>query len=160
MFTLRPAAETDVPVIRRLIRELAEYERLLHEAVVTEADLRANLFGPRPHAEVVIAEAASLVAGFALFFHTYSTFLGKPGLYIEDVYVRPEYRRRGLGTAFFRRLARLAVERECGRLGWSVLDWNEPALRFYRKLGAVPMSDWTVQRLVGDDLRRLADEAP
>ncbi|HKB02219.1 MAG TPA: GNAT family N-acetyltransferase [Gemmataceae bacterium] len=160
MFTLRPAAETDVPVIRRLIRELAEYERLLHEAVVTEADLRANLFGPRPHAEVVIAEAASQVAGFALFFHTYSTFLGKPGLYIEDVYVRPEYRRRGLGTAFFRRLARLAVERECGRLEWSVLDWNEPALRFYRKLGAVPMSDWTVQRLVGDDLRRLADEAP
>ena len=158
MFTLRPAREVDVPVIRHLIRELAEYERLLPEAVVTEDDLRAGLFGPRPHAEVLIAEAAGEVAGFALFFHTFSTFVGKPGLYLEDVYVRPEHRRRGLGTAFFRRLARLAVERGCGRLEWSVLDWNEPALRFYRKIGAVPMSEWTVQRLAGDGLRRLAAE--
>ena len=157
MFTLRPAAETDVPAIRRLVRELAEYEHLAHEAVATEADLRETLFGPRSYAEVLIAEAAGDVAGFALYFHNYSTFLGKPGLYVEDVYVRPDYRRRGLGTAFFRRLARLAVERGCGRLEWSVLDWNEPALRFYRKIGAIPMSDWTVQRLVGDDLRRLAD---
>jgi GNAT superfamily N-acetyltransferase len=157
MFTIRPAAEADVPVIRRLIRELAEYERLLPEAVVTEADLRASLFGPRPYAEVLLADGDADVAGFALFFHNYSTFLGKPGVYLEDLYVRPEYRRRGLGTALFRRLARLAVERGCGRLEWAVLDWNEPALRFYRQLGAVPMSDWTVQRLVGDGLRRLAD---
>jgi GNAT superfamily N-acetyltransferase len=157
MFTLRPAAETDVPVIRRLIRELAEYERLAHDAVASEADLRETLFGPRLYAEVLIAAAARDVAGFALYFHNYSTFLGKPGLYVEDVYVRPEYRRHGLGTAFFRRLARLAVDRGCGRLEWSVLDWNEPALHFYRKIGAVPMSDWTVQRLFGDDLRRLAN---
>lgn len=159
MFTIRSAAEADVPMIRRLIRELAEYERLLPEAVVTEDDLRSSLFGPRPFAEVLIAEAAEGVAGFALFFHNYSTFLGKPGIYIEDVYVRREFRRHGLGTEFFRRIARLAVERDCGRLEWAVLNWNEPALRFYRKIGAVPMSDWTVQRLVGDGLRRLADGA-
>jgi GNAT superfamily N-acetyltransferase len=157
MFTIRPAGEADVPVIRRLIRELAEYERLLPEAVATEDDLRATLFGPRPCAEVLVAEVADEVAGFALFFHNYSTFLGKPGLYIEDVYVRPEHRRHGLGTAFFRRIARLAVERGCGRLEWAVLDWNEPALRFYRRIGAVPMNEWTVQRLTGDGLRRLAD---
>jgi GNAT superfamily N-acetyltransferase len=124
---------------------------------VTEADLRATLFGPRPYAEVLMGEAGGEAAGFALYFHNYSTFLGKPGLYLEDLYVRPEYRRRGLGTAFFRRLARIAVERGCGRMEWAVLDWNEPALRFYRQLGAVPLGDWTVQRLVGDNLRRLAD---
>jgi GNAT superfamily N-acetyltransferase len=157
MFTLRPAAPADVPVIRHLIRELAEYERLLPEAVVTEADLRASLFGPRPFAEVLLAETGPNVAGFALFFHNYSTFLGKPGLYLEDLYVRPEFRRRGLGTMFFRRLAALAIERGCGRMEWSVLDWNEPALRFYRKIGASAMSDWTVQRLSGDALCRLAE---
>ena len=156
LFTIRPATEADVPVIGQLIRELGEYERLAHEAVATDADLRATLFGPRPYAEVLIAEAGTEVAGFALFFHNYSTFVGKPGLYLEDLYVRPEHRRRGLGTAFFRRLARVAVERGCGRMEWSVLDWNEPALRFYSKVGAVPMSDWTVQRLAGDALRQLA----
>jgi GNAT superfamily N-acetyltransferase len=159
MFKLRAAREGDVPVVRRLIGELAEYERLAQEAVATEADLRATLFGPRPFAEVLIAETGDDIAGFALYFHNYSTFLGRPGLYVEDVYVRPGYRRHGLGTAFFRRLARLAVERGCGRLEWSVLDWNEPALRFYRQIGATPMSDWTVQRLTGDSLRRLADGA-
>ena len=158
MFAIRAATGADVPIIRQLIRELAEYERLTHEAVVTESALRETLFGPRPCAEVLIAESAGEVAGFALFFHNYSTFVGKPGLYIEDVFVRPQFRSRGLGTAFFRRMARIAVDRDCGRMEWAVLDWNEPALNFYRKIGAVPMSEWTVQRLVGDGLLRLASE--
>jgi GNAT superfamily N-acetyltransferase len=156
MFAIRPATETDVPTIRQLIRELAEYERLTHEAVVTESALRETLFAPRPCAEVLIAEARGEVAGFALFFHNYSTFVGKPGLYVEDVFVRPQFRGRGLGTALFRRMARIAVDRGCARMEWAVLDWNEPALNFYRKIGAVPMSDWTVHRLADDGLLRLA----
>jgi GNAT superfamily N-acetyltransferase len=158
MFAIRSATEADVPIIRQLIRELAEYEQLTHEAVVTEAALRETLFGPRPSAEVLIAEFGNEVAGFALYFHNYSTFVGKPGLYVEDVFVRAQFRGRGLGTAFFRRMARIAVDRGCGRMEWAVLDWNEPALNFYRKIGAVPMSDWTVHRLVGDGLLRLASE--
>ena len=158
MFHIREATAADVPVIRQLIAELAGYERLTHEAVATDADLRETLFGPRPYAEVLIGEAGTGAAGFALYFHNYSTFLGKPGLYVEDVFVRPAFRGRGLGTAFFRRMARTAVDRGCGRMEWAVLDWNEPALNFYRKIGAEPMSEWTVQRLVGDGLRRLAGE--
>ena len=157
MFVIRSATAADVPVIRQLIRELAEYERLTHEAVVTESELRETLFGPRPWAEVLIGEAGAEVAGFALFFHNYSTFVGKPGLYVEDVFVRPQFRGRGLGTELFRRMARIAVDRGCGRMEWAVLDWNEPALNFYRKIGAVPMNDWTVQRLVGVKLLELAN---
>ena len=158
MFTIREACEADVPAIGQLVRQLAEYERLVHEAVASDATLRETLFGPRRYAEVLIGEMGDAVAGFALFFHNYSTFLGKPGIYVEDVFVRPAYRGHGLGTAFFRRIARLAVDRECGRMEWAVLDWNEPALNFYRKIGAVPLSDWTTQRLVGDDLLYLAGE--
>jgi len=157
MFAIRSATAADVPVIRQLIRELAEYERLTDEAVVTESALRETLFGPRPWAEVLIGEVGAEVAGFALFFHNYSTFVGKPGLYVEDVFVRPQFRGRGLGTAFFQRMARIAVDRGCGRMEWAVLDWNEPALNFYRKIGAVPMSDWTVQRLVGVKVLELAN---
>lgn len=156
---IRPATPDDVPLILRFIRELADYERLLHEVVATEERLRDTLFGARPAAEVVIAEAEGEPLGFALFFHNYSTFLAQPGIYLEDLYVRPEARGRGAGRALLAHLARLARERGCGRLEWWVLDWNEDALRFYRSLGARPMDEWTVQRLAGADLERLADEA-
>jgi GNAT superfamily N-acetyltransferase len=155
---IRPAAETDVPLILRFVRELAEYERLAHEVVATEAGLRDTLFGARPYAEVVIAEEDAEPAGFALFFHNYSTFLGRPGIYLEDLYVRPAARGRGIGRALLAHLARLAMERGCGRLEWWVLDWNENAIRFYRSLGAQPMEDWTVFRVAGEALERLADE--
>jgi GNAT superfamily N-acetyltransferase len=155
---IRPAAESDVPLILSFIRELAAFERLAHEVVATEAGLRATLFGPRPYAEVAIAEDGGESAGFALFFHNYSTFLGRPGIYLEDLYVRPELRGRGIGRALLAHLARLAVERGCGRLEWWVLDWNESAIRFYRSLGAVAMDEWTVFRVAGDALVRLASE--
>ncbi|HEY0037281.1 MAG TPA: GNAT family N-acetyltransferase [Longimicrobium sp.] len=155
---IRPAKEADVPLILRFIRELADYERLLHEVVATEERLRRTLFGARPGAEVVIAEADGEPVGFALFFHNYSTFLAQPGLYLEDLYVRPEARGRGIGRALLAHLARLARERDCGRLEWWVLDWNEAAIRFYHSLGARPMDEWTVFRLTGDDLDRLAAE--
>lgn len=154
--SIRPATVADVPLILRFIRELAAYERLAHEVVATEDGLRDTLFGARPHAEVVIAEEGGEPAGFALFFHNYSTFLGRPGIYLEDLYVRPEMRGKGTGRALLAHLARLAVERGCGRLEWWVLDWNEPAIRFYRTLGARPMDDWTVFRVDGDALERLA----
>jgi GNAT superfamily N-acetyltransferase len=157
--TIRPATPADVPLILRFIRELAEYERLAHEVVATEDGLRDTLFGARPYAEVVIAEEGGEPAGFALFFHNYSTFLGRPGIYLEDLYVRPELRGKGTGRALLAHLARLAVERGCGRLEWWVLDWNEPAIRFYRALGAQPMDDWTVFRVTGDALKRLAGGA-
>lgn len=155
---LRPAVRADVPLILAFIRELAEYEKLAHEVVADEAGLAEQLFGERPAAEVVIAEADGQPAGFALFFHNFSTFLGRRGLYLEDLYVRPAFRGRGLGLALMRHLARLAVERGCGRFEWSVLDWNTPAIAFYRRLGAVGLEDWTVQRLSGEALRRLAAE--
>jgi GNAT superfamily N-acetyltransferase len=156
---VRPAAEGDVPLVLRFIRALAEYERLLHEVVATEEGLRETLFGARPAAEVVIAEEDGEPLGFALFFPSYSTFLAQPGIYLEDLYVRPEARGRGAGRALLAHLARLARERGCGRLEWWVLDWNESAVRFYRSLGAQPMDDWTVFRLTGPDLDRLAGEA-
>jgi GNAT superfamily N-acetyltransferase len=157
---IRPATEADVPLVLRFIRELAEYERLLHEVVATEDRLRDTLFGARPAAEVVIAQNGDEPVGFALFFHNYSTFLAQPGIYLEDLYVRPEARGRGAGRALLAHLARLARERGCGRLEWWVLDWNESAIRFYRSLGARSMDDWTVFRLTGPELARLADEAP
>jgi GNAT superfamily N-acetyltransferase len=154
---IRAAGEEDVPLILHFIRRLAEYERLAHEVVATEEGLREGLFGARPGAEVAIAEWEGKPAGFALFFHNFSTFLGRRGLYLEDLFVEPEHRGRGIGRALLAHLARLAVERGCGRLEWWVLDWNEDAIRFYCSLGAVPMDDWTVYRVTGDALRTLAE---
>jgi GNAT superfamily N-acetyltransferase len=154
------AARADVPLILTFIRELAEYERLSHEVVATEDSLREWLFGERPVAEVLIWEHGGGAAGFALFFHNFSTFLGRPGVYMEDLYVTLEFRGRGMGKAVLARLARLAKERGCGRLEWSVLDWNEPSIRFYESLGAMAMDDWTVHRLAGDALDRLAERGP
>ena len=149
---IRSATAADVPLILRLIRGLADYERLAHECVATEADLRDSLFGAVPGAEVIIAEVAGAPAGFALFFHNYSTFLGRRGIWLEDLFVQPEFRSRGVGRQLLAALARIAVERRCGRLEWWVLDWNEPAIGFYKSLGAEPMSDWTVFRLAGEPL--------
>ena len=154
-----PATEQQIPLILELIRGLAEYEKLGHEVVATEESLRTSLFGARPDAEVIIAYAANEPAGFALFFHNYSTFLGRRGLYLEDLFVKPPYRGRGVGRALLQHLARLAVDRGCGRFEWWVLDWNQPAIRFYQSLGARPMSDWTVYRVTGDALAELAGGA-
>ncbi len=152
------ATEDQVPLILELIRGLAEYEKLAHEVVATEQSLRASLFGPRPDAEVVIGYVDDEPAGFALFFHNYSTFLGQRGLYLEDLFVKPAFRGGGVGRRLLQHLARLAVERGCGRFEWWVLDWNEPAIGFYQGLGARPMGDWTVYRLTGPALEALADE--
>jgi GNAT superfamily N-acetyltransferase len=153
---VRSASTEDVPLILSFINELAEYERLSHEVVATEGMLREHLFGERPVAEVLIAEHGGEAAGFALFFHTFSTFLGKPGIYLEDLYVRPEFRRAGIGRALLVHLANVARERGCGRLEWSVLDWNEAAIGFYRGIGASPVSGWTVYRVTGEALEGLA----
>jgi GNAT superfamily N-acetyltransferase len=153
---IRPATEDDVPIILSLIRELAAYERLSHEVVATEGLLRESLFGERRGAEVLIACCKGAPAGFALFFHSFSTFLGRPGIYLEDLYVKPKFRGRGIGRALLAHLARLAKERGCGRLEWSVLDWNEPAIKLYKSIGAVPMDEWTVYRLTGEALETLA----
>jgi len=147
-----PATERDVPVIFELIRGLAEYERLLHVVEATEDRLRQTLFGDRPAAEVFLAFLGEECAGFALFFTNYSTFLGKPGLYLEDVFVKPHLRRKGIGLALLKKLAAIARERDYGRMEWSVLDWNEPAISFYKKLGAVPLEEWTMFRLTGEAL--------
>jgi GNAT superfamily N-acetyltransferase len=155
-FRLQPATEQDVPVILSLIRALAEYEQLADQVEATAADLRAALFGPRPAVEVLMAYAGGEPAGFALYFQTFSTFAGRPGLYLEDIFVKPEWRRKGLGQQLLARLARIAVERGYGRMEWSVLNWNETALRVYRAVGAKPMNDWTVYRLNGAALRDLA----
>jgi GNAT superfamily N-acetyltransferase len=154
---IRRATVEDTSTICQLIRALAEYERLTHEVVLDENMLRDHLFGPRAYAEVLLAEHDGAVVGFALFFHNYSTFVGKPGIYLEDLFVRPAERGKGFGKALLATLAQIALERGCGRLEWSVLDWNEPSIGFYRSLGAVPMSEWTVYRMHGDALRRLAD---
>ena len=153
---IRPATRADLPAIISLIRELAEYEKLADAVVLDETAFAEHLFGPRPYAEVLIAEDAGAVVGFALFFHNYSTFVGKPGIYLEDLFVLPEQRGKGFGKALFVELGRLAKARNCGRLEWSVLDWNEPAIGFYTKLGAVPMDEWTVYRLSGEALAKLA----
>ena len=156
---IRIATEDDVPLVLRFIRELAEYERLAHEVVATEETVRASLFGSPRFAEVLIGEAGGEPVGFALFFHNYSTFLGRPGIYLEDLYVRPELRGRGYGKQLLARLAAVARERNCGRLEWAVLNWNEPAIGFYRSLGARPQDTWTVYRLTGDALEELAGQS-
>jgi GNAT superfamily N-acetyltransferase len=154
--TIRPAKEHEVPVILQFIRDLAQYEHLEHQCVVTAEMLSRTLFGARPYAEVVLACLDGQPVGFALFFHNYSTFLGQPGIYLEDLYVRPEARGHGVGRRLLTWLAATAVSRECGRLEWSVLDWNEPSIAFYRKLGAVPMDEWTTFRVTGPALMQLA----
>lgn len=155
--TLRPARVDDVGLVLALIRELADYEKEPDAVRADEAMLARQLFGERPAAEVVIAQVDGEPAGFALFFHNFSTWLGQRGLYLEDLFVRPRFRGRGVGQVLMAYLARLAVERDCGRFEWSVLDWNTPAIDFYRRLGAAPMDEWTVQRLTGPALRALAD---
>jgi len=155
-FSLRPAAPTDVATLLRLIRALADYERLADQVRATEADLATALFESPPRAGALIAEIADEAVGFALWFYTFSTFTGRPGLYLEDIYVAPAHRGRGIGRAVFRHLARLAEAEGCARLEWAVLDWNTPARRFYAALGAEPMSEWTVQRISGPELARLA----
>ena len=154
--TLRFAGREDVPLILAFIRELAEYEREPDAVLADEATLADSLFGARPGAEVVLAEVDGQPAGFALFFHNFSTWLGRRGLYLEDLFVRPAYRGRGVGQVLMAYLATLALERGCGRFEWSVLDWNAPAIGFYRRIGAVGMDEWTVQRLTGDALHALA----
>jgi len=155
-FTLRPATPADTPTILHCIRALAEYERLAHACVATDALLRESLFGERPAAEVVLAYDRETIAGYALWFRSYSTFLARPGIYLEDLFVRPEHRGHGVGKALLQHLASLAEQRGCGRLEWSVLDWNESAIGFYRTLGAIAQDEWTVYRVSGDALHRLA----
>ncbi len=156
---IRGAAPGDAPMILSFIKELAAYEKLEHEVVATEEDLRRTLFTTRPKAFVLIAEAEDGPCGFALYFFNYSTFLGKHGLYLEDLYVRPSHRGAGVGQAMLARLARIAKDNDCGRMEWWVLDWNELAIKFYRALGAEPMGDWTVFRLTGAPLTALAEQS-
>ncbi len=158
-FEIRVATVQDVPLILAFIKKLAAYERLAHEVVATEELLHVTLFGERRTAEVVLGYYHDQPVAFALFFHNFSTFLGRPGIYLEDLYVDEAQRGRGFGKAMLVYLAQLAVERKCGRLEWWVLDWNEPAIQFYKKLGAVPMSDWTVFRVTGEALQNLAGNA-
>jgi GNAT superfamily N-acetyltransferase len=155
--TIRPADPTDIDTIHAFIRALADYERLAHEVKTDRETLARYLFGPRPMAEVLIAEMDGASIGFALFFHNFSTFEGRPGLYLEDLFVLPEARGAGAGKALLRHLAQLAIERDCARLEWSVLDWNAPAIAVYRAIGARPLDEWTVQRLDGAALTALAD---
>jgi len=157
-FQIRRATERDVPVILSFIRQLAEYERLSHEAVMTEDTLRESLFGSRPSAEVLLGYSGDRPVAFAVFFHNFSTFLGRSGLYLEDLFVIPEMRGKGFGRALLVELARIARERKCGRFEWAVLDWNEPAIKFYKAIGAVPMDEWTIFRVTGEALNRLAGE--
>jgi GNAT superfamily N-acetyltransferase len=156
-FTIRPATVTDVPVILELIRALATYERAPDDVTATEEGLTQVLFGEKPAAEVLLAFENETAVGFAVFFHNFSTWLGRPGLYLEDLFVRPEDRGKGYGRALLIYLAKIARERGCGRMEWAVLDWNEPAIQFYHKLGAKPMHEWTVFRLTRDEIAELAD---
>jgi len=156
--TIRFAIEKDVPLILSLIRGIAEYEKLSHEVVATEEVLRNSLFGKNKFAEVLIAEYKNETAGFALFFHNFSTFLGKPGIYLEDLFVKPELRGKGIGKILLTYLGKIAIERDCGRVEWSVLDWNEPAIKFYKNLGAQPMNEWTVFRVSGEAIEKLAGQ--
>lgn len=153
---IRAATVADVPVLLELIRALAEYEKLLGEVTATEAALRETLFGERSYAEAIIAWEDGHALGFALYFHNYSTFLAKPGIYLEDLFVRPGHRGRGLGRRLLSAVAAIAVERDCGRFEWAVLDWNAPAIAFYQRLGARPLKEWIINRVSGDALRALA----
>jgi GNAT superfamily N-acetyltransferase len=156
--SIRPATSADLPLIAQFIRDLAEYERLAHEVRFDEAVLGERLFGERPYAEVLIGEIDGAPKGFALFFHNFSTFEGRPGIYLEDLFVEPQARGSGLGKALLGHLARLAVERDCARLEWAVLDWNEPSIAFYKALGARAMDEWTIFRVDGKALTQLAGE--
>jgi GNAT superfamily N-acetyltransferase len=155
-FSIRTAVAADIPLILDFIRRLAEYEKLSHMVVATEALLQEQIFGPKSHIEVLLAFEGTQPVGFAVFFHNFSTFLGRKGLYLEDLLVLPEMRGRGYGKSLLLRLARIARERNCGRFEWSVLDWNQPSIDFYKSLGAVPMEDWTIFRVTGDALDKLA----
>ncbi len=155
-FKITWAEEQDIPTILNFIKELAKYEKLEHEAVATAESMKKNLFGERKFAEVIFLEESSKKVGFALFFHSFSTFLGVPGLYLEDLFVLPEYRGKGYGKRLLSELAKIAVDRECGRLEWSVLDWNKPAIELYLSMGSKPMDEWTVHRVTGDTLKKLA----
>ncbi len=154
--TIRAAQEADASLILQFIKELAEYEKLSHEVTANEKILSKNLFGEEAYAKVIIAELEGLAVGFALYFHNFSTFLAKPGIYLEDLYVKPAYRGKGIGTQLLKKLAQIAVEKDCGRLEWSVLNWNKDAIRVYEKLGAKAMDEWTTYRLTGDSLEKLA----
>ena len=156
LLIIAPADESDVPTILGFIRKLAEYEKLSHLVVATEANIREHVFGPNPVAEVLLAYWDGEPVGFALYFRNFSTFLGQAGIYLEDLFVEPEYRGKGIGKALLIRLAKIAIERGYGRLEWAVLDWNTPSIEFYRSLGAVPLDEWTGYRLTGDALSRLA----
>lgn len=160
ILSIRPAIASDVPVILSLIQGLADYEKLSHEVIATEESLSKTLFGPHPCAEVLIGYVNGAPAGFALFFQNYSTFLAKPGLYLEDLYVQPQHRQLGLGKALVTTVARIAQERGCGRYEWTVLDWNTPAIQFYENLGAEMKSDWRIMRVTGDALTHMASLAP
>ncbi|HLJ73939.1 MAG TPA: GNAT family N-acetyltransferase [Thermoanaerobaculia bacterium] len=157
---IREATEADVPLILQFIKDLAEYERLAHKVVASEEGLRRTLFGNPRFAEVVLAREDGEDVGFALFFHNYSTFLGSPGIYLEDLFVKPSMRGRGIGKALLGHLAHLATERGCGRVEWAVLDWNAPSIEFYKSIGAAPLDDWIIFRLTGEALTRLAALRP
>jgi len=156
-FEIRPATVTDVPIILQLIRDLATYERAPNDVTATEEQLVDILFGKKPAAEVLLAFQGEMPVGFAVFFHNFSTWLGRPGLYLEDLFVKPEMRGKGYGRALLVDLAKIARERGCGRMEWAVLDWNDPAIQFYHKLGAKPMDEWTVFRLTGEGIAKLAE---
>jgi GNAT superfamily N-acetyltransferase len=153
---IRPSTPADVPAILGLLREFAAYEKLSHACVATEADFLTHLFGTNPAAEAMVAEVGGAIVGYALWFRSFSTFLARPGIYLEDVYVQPAHRNRGIGKAFLRHLAQLAVERHYGRVEWAVLDWNTPSIAFYKSLGAEPLNDWTLFRLTGESLKQFA----
>ncbi len=155
---IRKASEADVPVLLRLIRELADYEHLSQECIATEESIKDILFGDGVNAEALVAEYDDTPVGFALFFHNFSTFLGKRGIYIEDLFVKPDFRRKGVGRALLMHIVRIAKERKCGRVEWCVLDWNEPAIKFYKGIGAKPLDEWTIFRLSGDALQKLGEE--
>ncbi|HJX25497.1 MAG TPA: GNAT family N-acetyltransferase [Chthoniobacterales bacterium] len=157
-FEIRPARVEDVPIILQLIRDLATYERAPNDVTATEEQLAEVLFGARPSAEVLLAFEQDTAVGFAVFFHNFSTWLGRPGLYLEDLFVKPEVRGKGYGRALLVHLAKIARERGCGRMEWAVLDWNDPAIQFYRKLGAKPMDEWTVFRMTSDGIAKLAGQ--
>jgi len=157
-FNIRSSNADDCPLILQFIKELAEYEKLSHEVVATPQILQQSLFGERPYAEVLIAEYQATPVAYALFFHNLSTFTGRPGIYLEDIYVQPEMRGKGFGKSMLSYIAKLAVERNCTRVEWSVLDWNEPSIQFYRSIGAIPLEKWTVQRLHGEALSKFAKE--
>lgn len=157
-FSIRAARPDDCALILGFIQELADYEKLSHEVLATPETLRETLFGERRYAEVLIGEYAGRAVAYALFFHNFSTFTGRPGIYLEDIYVQPAMRGKGFGKTLMTVMAKLAVDRKCTRLEWSVLDWNEPSIRFYRSIGAIPMDGWTVQRMAGEALTALADQ--